>query len=291
MGPFGTDPGLLTRHVIAAFDGVRVLQISCRKPAGSWASPDDVAVGECGLVLVRRGGFIRRVGRRTAFVDATTAYFEPPFADFQIGHEADGGDRSTLIAMSEHELTAAVGPVAKTNALIPTSAAIDVAHRALTLRLLSGIDEFELHERLSTLLAMLLRDSQPSRRFNQHQRAEAAHRRIVDHARQAIASDPGAASLGRLASELGHSRYHVSRVFSRTSGMTLSRYRNRIRATLALDRLADGETNLAGLAADLGFVDQSHLIRVMRAAFGRPPTDLRRLLSDPGVPRRSAVDR
>jgi AraC-like DNA-binding protein len=50
--------------------------------------------------------------------------------------------------------------------------------------------------------------------------------------------------------------------------MTLSQFRNRVRIAMALDRLADGQENLAILSADLGFVDQSHLSRVVRAATG-----------------------
>ena len=42
----------------------------------------------------------------------------------------------------------------------------------------------------------------------------------------------------------------------------------RLRARSALEQLAGGERDLARLAADLGFADQSHLCRVIRRETG-----------------------
>ena len=62
--------------------------------------------------------------------------------------------------------------------------------------------------------------------------------------------------------------------------MTLSQFRNRVRVAMVLDRLADGHESLAGLSAELGFVDQSHLSRVVRdehrRAAGKAPTAIGR---------------
>ena len=49
----------------------------------------------------------------------------------------------------------------------------------------------------------------------------------------------------------------------------------------ALERLAAGERSLGILAADLGFSDQAHLTRTVRAHVGHTPTALRRLLHAP----------
>jgi AraC-like DNA-binding protein len=48
----------------------------------------------------------------------------------------------------------------------------------------------------------------------------------------------------------------------------------------ALERVAGGERNLARLAADLAFTDQSHLCRAVRSETGQTPSVLRRLLRD-----------
>ncbi|HEY8452210.1 MAG: helix-turn-helix domain-containing protein [Micromonosporaceae bacterium] len=58
----------------------------------------------------------------------------------------------------------------------------------------------------------------------------------------------------------------------------MTRYRNQVRARRALDRIEQGGTSLSRLAADLGFADQAHLTRTVRAHVGCTPTQVRRLL-------------
>jgi AraC-like DNA-binding protein len=53
----------------------------------------------------------------------------------------------------------------------------------------------------------------------------------------------------------------------------------RLRTRAALERLAAGERELARLAADLGFADQSHLCRVVRSETGSVPSALRSALA------------
>jgi AraC-like DNA-binding protein len=52
----------------------------------------------------------------------------------------------------------------------------------------------------------------------------------------------------------------------------------RLRARAALERIAGGEHDLARLAAEVGFADQSHLSRVLRGETGRPAAALRHAL-------------
>jgi AraC-like DNA-binding protein len=96
----------------------------------------------------------------------------------------------------------------------------------------------------------------------------------------AITDDhPGASGLLPLAASLGVSPYRLSRAFTGELGVSLTRYRNRVRAARALDRLADGAARPGVLAADLGFADEAHLCRTIRAHLGHTPTGLRRLLT------------
>jgi AraC-like DNA-binding protein len=82
-----------------------------------------------------------------------------------------------------------------------------------------------------------------------------------------------------LARRLHVSPHHLSRVFAAATGVPVARHRRRLRARAALERLAGGETDLARLAADTGFADQSHLCRVLRAETGRTPAALRAALA------------
>ena len=84
--------------------------------------------------------------------------------------------------------------------------------------------------------------------------------------------------LDDLAQAAGVSAYHLSRTFRRVTGLTMSRYRTRLRLRQAMERLAAGEDDLAGLAADLGFADQAHLTRALGAETGTTPAALRRAL-------------
>ncbi|GAB2972578.1 helix-turn-helix domain-containing protein [Amycolatopsis acidiphila] len=103
---------------------------------------------------------------------------------------------------------------------------------------------------------------------------------LVAQARAAIQADhPASSGLFPLAELLAVSPYRLSRAFSRELGISLTRYRNRVRVSRALDRLEDGEPDLAGLAADLGFADQAHLTRTVRTHCGHTPAALRRLLT------------
>lgn len=55
----------------------------------------------------------------------------------------------------------------------------------------------------------------------------------------------------------------------------------RLRVREAMHRLAGGERDLARLAADVGFSDQSHLCRVVREETGTTPGTLRSALQRP----------
>ena len=147
---------------------------------------------------------------------------------------------------------------------------MDLAHRRL---LASRADvDFAMVEALLALLA------RPSRAPPSPARSD--DRLLVSRARRRLRpTDPSAAGLLSLAAVLEVSPYRLSRAFTRELGVSLTRYRNRLRVGRALDRLAKGESSLASLAADLGFADQAHLCRTVREHAGHTPTALRRLLS------------
>jgi AraC-like DNA-binding protein len=92
------------------------------------------------------------------------------------------------------------------------------------------------------------------------------------------AEHPAAAGLIPLASLLGVSPYRLSRVFSARMGVSLTRYRNRVRAGRAVDAIEAGEARLGALAQRLGFADQAHLTRTVKAHYGHTPTALQALL-------------
>jgi AraC-like DNA-binding protein len=122
-----------------------------------------------------------------------------------------------------------------------------------------------------------LAQHRPPRSLTGRPDARRARRRLARDAREALAAAPGR-PLPALASQLGTSPHHLSRVFHAHTGHTLAQHRLLLRARAAMARIAEGEDSLARLAAELGFADQSHLTRTIRRQTGHTPTQLRRLL-------------
>ncbi len=71
------------------------------------------------------------------------------------------------------------------------------------------------------------------------------------------------------------SPFHLARQFRASTGTSISAYLLRLRLALALQRLAEGEADLAALAADLGFASHSHFGARFRSVFGVPPSSVR----------------
>jgi AraC-like DNA-binding protein len=264
--------------VLGEASDARVVDHDCRKPAGTRGSYEYGL--DYGLVLVRRGGYWREVNGRGAYLGPTDAFFERPYVEQRIEHHRESGDRCTSLWLSETAVCALAGDILVPDDPITTTPDIDLRHRELVAALRRGIDSFELDERLVQLVGAVAERAAPGRFTARRSKTRTDHRRVVQHAREAIIADPVGTDLRELAQTLGHTRFHVSRVFTRVSGMTLSQFRNRVRVAATFERLADGDENLALLSADLGFVDQSHLSRVVRAATGEQLTALRYRLGD-----------
>jgi len=82
-------------------------------------------------------------------------------------------------------------------------------------------------------------------------------------------------SLGEIAGELHASPFHLSRAFRRETGLTIHRYRTRLRLREALHRLWSSTTDLTTLALELGFDTHSHFTAAFRREFGVPPRAVR----------------
>jgi AraC-like DNA-binding protein len=257
--------------------GVRVVDHDCHKPAGDRGAYEYSV--DFGLVLIRRGGYWREINGQGAYLGPTDAFFERPFVEQRITHHRDAGDRCTSLWLSEDAVCALTGDGCVPDEPITTRPAVDLQHRELIVSLRRGVDRFELEERLARLVGTLTEHAVPGRLTARRSTTRANHDSIVQQAREAIVTDPAGTNFADLARSLGHTRFHVSRVFSRATGTTLSQFRNRVRVAVALDRLADGQQNLADLSADLGFVDQSHLSHVVRTYAGERLSELRARLS------------
>ncbi|WP_089009859.1 helix-turn-helix transcriptional regulator [Micromonospora viridifaciens] len=242
----------------------RVAVVRCRDDHTNWSAPEPNEA--YGLVLTRRGGF-RRVGRGgEEFVDPTVAYLTVPGEEERFAHPV-GGDDCTSVHLSRRlwQELFADRPVP---AVVHVDAEVDLAHRLLLLR--TSDPDHAAAERLVRLVGAATGPAVGGAGRN---------RRLVERARAALHDGhPDAVGLLPLARALGVSPYRLSREFQALVGVPLTRYRNRLRVERVLDRLEEGVASLSELAAELGFADQAHLTRTVRAHLGHTPGQLRRLL-------------
>jgi AraC-like DNA-binding protein len=250
---------VLSARALVERTDVAVHEVACRDDHTGWSAPEPAGAAQ--IVLVRRGRFRLDANGRTLTADPTTGYLQGPGAVQRFSHPA-GGDVCTSITFTGHALTAEpwldAAVRAPSSHEVRVDARLELAHRML---LRTGEVEAVLD-----LLALALRGRSGGAPPGPG-RADLARR-----AREAIlAGDPAAGDLVSLARLLGTSPSHLSRTFRHHTGLPVSRYRNRVRVSRALARIEDGESDLAGLAARLGFSDQPHFTRVMRRELGRTP--------------------
>lgn len=267
---------MLTSVPVAARPDFGISAVSCRADHTRWSAPEVRA--DYRVVLVRRGLFRRRAAGVSADVDTTLAYVGVPGEEESFAHPA-GGDVCTSISVTPRlwrSLAGDSGPTARTIYIDPR---IDLAHRRLlTAARTDDVDYATAEELLGLLSTVVSRGTTgPTPLGNASVDRD---RSLVAAAREAIAEgDPSADTLFALADSLGVSPSRLSRAFPRHLGVSVTRYRHRVRIGRALDRLEAGETSLSALAADLGYADQAHLTRTMRQYLDHTPTALRRLLA------------
>jgi AraC-like DNA-binding protein len=256
-------------------DGFRVADVACGGGPGAWSAEEPIAA--LSIVLVRSGLFRRRVDGVELVADPMIAYLQRPGSIQQIAHPS-GGDACTVIEPSASVLLdLADSPDVLSDQLF-IRADLDVDHRTLLARARLGADSFELLERASTLAGKLLTGLIPERlRLSKH--PTGAHDRALTDRVRELLHDRTDLGLGALARTIHVSPYRISRSFRRATAMTLTQYRRQLRLKQALQRLSDGDTNLARLAADLGFSDQAHFTRVARLETGATPGELRTMFS------------
>jgi AraC-like DNA-binding protein len=248
---------------------VSVTVYECDGAHVSW-SQDEPIGGFC-LMLVQRGSFRRRVDGADTLTHPLVAYMEQPGFSQQIAHPA-GGDVCTGIGLSVLAMGSLLDPARlPPDAVLHLEPRIDLAHRLLLKYIANGADSDQVLESAMQISAHVIdrRDDIPESR--------PAHRRIAEHAREALCVDPSL-SLRELATMLGVSMYHLSRVFKSVTGCTVSRYRLRLRSQAAMAHIADGDANLAELAAELGFADQSHMTRALMRELRVTPRQLKEVL-------------
>lgn len=257
-------------------EGLELADVACRHPRGR---------GEIGefskrhaIVFVRRGYFVRSADGVDAVLDPTLAYCVAPGVEQRFDHPQDEGDDCTALFLSD-ELTRSLCGGAPNLPIrpIPTTPGLDLEHRLLLAASRGTVDHHVLFERSLLLAARTLEQHNPGPVGSGRPSSAQVRKALVEGTRELLAAEPQR-SLTDLARELAVSPHHLSRIFRRATGNTISTHRIRLRVRAALERLGGGDDDLARLAVELGFSDQSHLTRSIRAETKATPGALKQAL-------------
>lgn len=259
----------MTDSVLVSTEAYGIANVCCSHPKADFEA-EAVRDGHV-LVMVRRGAFVRRADGREVLHDATRGYLAGPDVTDQYAHPA-GGDVCLAIRLSEGLVASLAGGDPELN--LPDLPLDEASDRAFV-ELITAARHGDPAEHLVLTVAGLAARRVPERVASGRPATDAARERLVRAAREILHAEPRT-GLVDLARRVGCSPHHLSRAFCRLTGSGVGRYRNRIRVAAAIERIEAGETSLAALACDLGFADQSHLTRTIRALTGHPPTAWRR---------------
>ena len=197
---------------------------------------------------------------------------------YQVSHPVDGGDQCTVLVFRPELLEDALGSVKARHGTI--HAATQLCIHVLTYTMATGMaDRLEAEESAVFVLNALTTDFSSSLSLS-WQRVSAVQQRRVQEVRALLASQPSEPwHLESIARAVYCSPYHLARQFREVTGESIARYLLRLRLALALDRLTQGETDLALLAVELGFAHHSHFSARFRSVFGTTPTAVRHTLT------------
>jgi AraC-like DNA-binding protein len=268
---------MLSSRKFLSRDGIEIADVACRHGRGRGLA-DEQTAGYT-IVFVRRGCFVRSADGVESLLDPTLAYCMNPGEEQRYDHPYDHGDDCTSLTIQQDLLVSLWGgEETLPSQPLRTTPEIDLGHRLLLSAARRGSDQLEIVERAITLIADTLEQTDPRRLGSGQPANKGARLAAVDGVREILAANPER-SLTELSRTLAVSPHHLSRIFRSASGHTIARHRMRLRTRSALERLAAGENDLARLAADLGFCDQSHLCRVVREEVGETPSALREALA------------
>ena len=243
------------------------------------------------IVLVRSGLFTKTTDGETLVADPNHVLFCTRHQPYHVTHPVAGGDTCTLLSLRPSDLLEVIRSYAPADAEcedapFPFTWALSTPRTFLLQHaLLSRLQRGEIAPLAAEDLVFELVDDLISRAYELFRdrghraplEAGRRHRTLVEAAKllidQNVQSPP---ALGDVAEALGCSPYHLSRIFHRESGLPMRRYLDRCRLRTALERLAEGERDLTGLALDLGYADHSHFSNAFHREFGMTPSLFRR---------------
>lgn len=250
------------------------------------------------LTMPHHGASRLHVGGWSTVVDPTRAVLHGPGTAYRTTHPYGCGDRGCNVAIERRAMLEAVAEVDarqaaawRRGAMPPVQLAVSPARGFVRQVLLARrarrrlpLEPLAVEEGTLALVAAVARQlcAAPAAKTAVRADTRRAHARTAEAARAMLdAQFTEPLTIAAVARAVGASPFHLCRVFRRGTGMPIHAYLTRLRLAAALDRVAEGEADLARLALDTGFASHSHLSTAFRRAFGLAPSDARRLVAAP----------
>jgi AraC family transcriptional regulator len=270
---------------------VALRDCSCRSPMGPCGSEEASSTNQ--VVFTRTGVFVKHTGRRSVVGEPTQALFLNRNETYRVSHPASGGDNCTVMSVQPGLLAEVLSGYNRDAGDLET-VRFAISHARLepqlilahhTLRRtcqLADVDHMRVEETAIELLASTIDAAYRARGVALSPARPGtieSRRDLTEATKVLLCGNPTAThSLSALARELNSSPFHLARIFRNEVGLPIHQYLLRLRLVLALERLADGCTNLSALALDLGFSNHSHFSTLFGRIFRTSPSAFRRNL-------------
>lgn len=228
------------------------------------------------LVLPLRGVFVEHFSSgRQVVAEPNIGLICPRGTSSRVSHPVDSQDDCLAIDYSSECFSEMAGSAARVAGMYRLlSPSMMAARNLLWHRLARDIaDALEIEEIavgiLSYCAQSLCLDSSYSRR-------NAKMRELVETAKVVLVSHPEKSwSLASLATALGCSPFHLTRMFRTYIGVPLHRYQMHTRLARAFDLLFETDLDLTSIALEAGFNSHSHFTSLFRRWIGFTPRQIR----------------
>lgn len=273
-----------------------------------WSCPGHEACGveEAGdafeVVVPRRGRFLREVGGRTELADRGSVSFYHPGEPYRVRHPAPGGDSGTIFRLdplAAAELVGAHDRAAADRAVLRfpgVRALIDGPAYLRHLLAIRSVDAalagpLETEERAVAFLHGVLRQAREQKGGSPARDRAVRNRHAVEYAervREVVGRryrEP--ISLAEVSRAVGASPFHLSRLVTAATGVSIYRMVTRLRLRDALEQLLATREHLTAIALSVGYGSHSRFTEAFRREFGLTPSELRRSAASSGPAGRS----
>jgi AraC family transcriptional regulator len=263
---------------------VRIFDVDCHAPQSGYGSEEWCGVTQ--IIVPRRGVFMLNHHGVPIIADPNTALVFGMGDTYQISHPVEGGDQCTVLVFRPELVEDALGSAEARHGIIQAATQFSI-HVLTHLMATRMADQLEAEENAVFVLNALAGDFSNSLGWSS---VSESQRKRVEQVRALLASQPtNPWHLESIARAVYCSPFHLARQFRVIAGESITRYLLRLRLTLALDRLAKGEADLARLAVELGFANHSHFSARFKSVFGETPTALRSALTHARLQKMSKI--